>query len=48
MTSSVCLTIDWYLPGTNSGGPVRSVANLVAAMPNTHFYIITRNTDYCS
>ncbi len=45
---SVCLTIDWYLPGTNSGGPVRSVANLVAAMPNTHFYIITRNTDYCS
>ncbi|MBM3916489.1 MAG: glycosyltransferase, partial [Sphingomonadales bacterium] len=42
------LTIDWYLPGTNSGGPVRSVANLVAAMPNTHFYIITRNTDYCS
>jgi glycosyltransferase involved in cell wall biosynthesis len=27
---------------------VRSVANLVAAMPNTHFYIITRNTDYCS
>lgn len=48
MTPSVCLTIDWYLPGTNSGGPVRSVANLVAAMPNTHFYIITRNTDYCS
>ncbi len=48
MTPSVCLTIDWYLPGTNSGGPVRSVANLVSAMPNTHFYIITRNTDYCS
>lgn len=48
MTPSVCLTIDWYLPGTNSGGPVRSVANLVAAMPDTQFYIITRHTDYCS
>lgn len=48
MTQSVCLTIDWYLPGTNSGGPVRSVANLVAALPETNFYIITRNTDYCS
>ena len=48
MTPSVCLTIDWYLPGTNSGGPVRSVANLVAALPETNFYIITRNTDYCS
>lgn len=44
----ICLTIDWYLPGTNSGGPVRSVANLVAAMPDIDFYIITRNTDYCS
>ena len=44
----ICLTIDWYLPGTNSGGPVRSVANLVAAMPDVDFYIITRNTDYCS
>jgi glycosyltransferase involved in cell wall biosynthesis len=27
---------------------VRSVANLVAAMPDVDFYIITRNTDYCS
>lgn len=44
----ICLTIDWYLPGTNSGGPVRSVANLVTAMPDVDFYIITRNTDYCS
>lgn len=44
----ITLTIDWYLPGTNSGGPVRSVANLVAALPEIDFYIITRNTDYCS
>lgn len=42
------LTIDWYLPGTSSGGPVRSIANLVTALPEIDFYIITRNTDYCS
>jgi len=48
MTPTVCLTIDWYLPGTNSGGPVRSVANLVSALQTIDFYIITRNTDYCS
>jgi glycosyltransferase involved in cell wall biosynthesis len=40
--------VDWYLPGTNSGGPVRSIANLTAALPEIDFYIITRNTDYCS
>ena len=45
---SLTLTIDWYLPGTNSGGPVRSIANLVNALPEIDFYIITRNTDYCS
>jgi glycosyltransferase involved in cell wall biosynthesis len=44
----ITLTIDWYLPGTNSGGPVRSIANLTAALPEIDFYIITRNTDYCS
>jgi len=27
---------------------VRSVANLIAALPEIDFYIITRNTDYCS
>ena len=46
--TKICLSIDWYLPGTRSGGPVRSVANLVAALPDIHFYILTRNTDYCS
>jgi glycosyltransferase involved in cell wall biosynthesis len=44
----IAITIDWFLPGTNSGGPVRSVANLSAALPEIDFYIITRNTDYCS
>jgi hypothetical protein len=46
--TQICLTIDWFLPGTNSGGPVRSIANLTAALPEIDFYIITRNTDYCS
>ncbi len=44
----ICITIDWYLPGTNSGGPVRSIANLVEALTEIDYYIITRNTDYCS
>ena len=49
LTKQICtLTIDWYLPGTNSGGPVRSIANLIAALPEIDFYIITRNSDYCS
>ena len=44
----ICITIDWYLPGTNSGGPVRSITNLVESLSEIDFYIITRNTDYCS
>ncbi len=44
----VFISIDWYLPGTNAGGPVRSLANLVAALPAIHFFIVTRNNDYCS
>jgi len=46
--SKIAITVDWYLPGTNSGGPVSSVSNLVAALPEIDFYILTRNTDYCS
>jgi glycosyltransferase involved in cell wall biosynthesis len=46
--SKIAITIDWYLPGTNSGGPVSSVSNLVAALPEIDFYILTRNSDYCS
>jgi glycosyltransferase involved in cell wall biosynthesis len=44
----VLITIDWFLPGTNSGGPVRSIANLIAAMPECQFYVFTRNQDYCA
>lgn len=45
----ILITIDWFLPGTKSGGPVRSYANMIAHLGAYHdFYIITRNTDYCS
>jgi glycosyltransferase involved in cell wall biosynthesis len=44
----VLITIDWYLPGTNSGGPVRSISNLVRALPEVSFFLLTRNQDYCS
>ncbi len=46
--TKVLICIDWFLPGTNSGGPVRSVANMVEHLVDIEFYILTRNTDYCS
>ncbi len=46
---TILVFIDWYLPGTNAGGPVRSVANVVDHLGGEfHFSIITRNNDYCS
>ncbi|WP_299228506.1 glycosyltransferase family 4 protein [uncultured Psychroserpens sp.] len=45
----ILITIDWFLPGTKSGGPVRSYANMIAHLASYYdFYIITRDTDYCS
>ncbi|MEZ4801905.1 MAG: glycosyltransferase family 4 protein [Gelidibacter sp.] len=45
----ILITIDWFLPGTKSGGPVRSYANMIAHLGvHYDFYIITRDTDYCS
>ncbi len=45
----ILITIDWFLPGTKSGGPVRSYANMISHLGAYHdFYIITRDTDYCS
>ena len=45
----ILVFIDWYLPGTNAGGPVRSVANLIGHLGGEfNFSIITRNNDYCS
>lgn len=47
-SKNILITIDWFLPGTNSGGPVRSMANMVDHLKEYNFSIITRNTDYCS
>lgn len=45
----VLICIDWFLPGDKAGGPVRSVANLVAHLGNEiEFLIVTRDTDYTS
>jgi len=44
----ICIFIDWYLPGYKAGGPIQSVANMVAQLSkHKTFYIVTRNTDYC-
>lgn len=46
---NILIFIDWFLPGTRSGGPARSYANLIEHLKGDfNFYIITRNTDYCS
>ncbi|RTE51716.1 glycosyltransferase [Arenibacter aquaticus] len=47
--TKILITIDWFLPGTRSGGPVRSYANMIEHLGKYHdFLIITRDTDYCS
>lgn len=44
----VLIFIDWYLPGYKAGGPIQSVANLVAHLKEEYdFLIVTRDTDYC-
>ena len=44
----VLVFIDWFLPGTKSGGPVRSCANLINHLGGDfEFLVITRDTDYC-
>lgn len=46
---NILIFIDWFLPGTKSGGPVRSYVNMIAHLGNYHnFYVITRDADYCS
>jgi glycosyltransferase involved in cell wall biosynthesis len=42
----IAILIDWYLPGTKAGGPVRSVYSLVKLLQNEYdFHIITTNHD---
>lgn len=48
MKKKVLIFIDWYLPGYKAGGPIQSVANLVAHLKDEYdFSIITRDADYC-
>lgn len=48
MKKKVLVFIDWFLPGTRSGGPVRSCANLIQHFEKElDFRVITRDTDYC-
>lgn len=45
----VLIVIDWFLPGTMSGGPVRSYANLIDHLTDGfEFLIVTRDTDFGS
>ena len=45
----VLILIDWFLPGTLAGGPIRSVANMINHLDSGfEFSIITTNTDYKS
>ena len=45
----VLIFIDWFLPGTLAGGPIRSIANMIAHLDEGYeFSIITKNTDYNS
>ncbi len=38
--------MDWYLPGTKAGGPVRSVFSLISLLKNDfEFYVVTTNQD---
>ena len=42
----IIILIDWYLPGTKAGGPVRSVYSMVNVLKSFFdFYIITANRD---
>jgi glycosyltransferase involved in cell wall biosynthesis len=43
----ILLFIDWYVPGYKAGGPIQSVANMVAHLKEDFdISIITRDTDY--
>ncbi|MEI6019945.1 MAG: glycosyltransferase [Bacteroidota bacterium] len=42
----IAVFIDWFLPGTKAGGPVRSVYSLISLLKDEFdFYVITANTD---
>jgi glycosyltransferase involved in cell wall biosynthesis len=47
--TTILTLIDYYLPGTDAGGALRSVANLIAALGHEfEFRVITRDRDWLS
>jgi glycosyltransferase involved in cell wall biosynthesis len=42
----ILILIDWFVPGYKAGGPIRSVLNLVRALPDFQFQVITKNHDH--
>jgi len=45
--SRVLVFADWFVPGYRAGGPIKSLKNLIAAVP-CDFHVYTRITDYHS
>lgn len=44
---NILIYIDWFYPGFRSGGPARSVWNMVQKLKNDYnFFVFTRNIDY--
>lgn len=44
---TILVFIDWFLPGNNAGGPIRSIVNLIQKI-DYHYLIVTSNTDHNS
>lgn len=48
MTKKVLVFSDWFIPGFKAGGPIRSLVNMIKALPEISFEVVTRVTDYHS
>ncbi len=46
MTKKVLVFSDWFIPGFKAGGPIRSLVNMIKALPEVSFVVITRIKDY--
>ncbi|MBL7943405.1 MAG: glycosyltransferase [Flavobacteriales bacterium] len=43
---NILVLTDWFLPGYKAGGPIRSLANLVSAIREIDFFIVTSDRDH--
>jgi len=48
MSLKILVFSDWYLPGTQAGGPTQSLHSMTQHVVNASFFIVTRNTDHGS